>query len=117
LDRQRGTSSPQLSDGSDEGVQESAPQPAPRSRPKSRVSTPVGGQTGWIWGPELIAGPEVWHHQKFPTSHKSRDGWNQKWEWNLHVPDHSECLPRLERFGPQDKEVVLGTFFFFKEII
>lgn len=59
LDRQRGTSSPQLSDGSDEGVQESAPQPAPRSRPKSRVSTPVGGQTGWIWGPELIAGPEV----------------------------------------------------------
>jgi hypothetical protein len=62
LDRQRGTSSPQLSDGSDEGGAdrvESAPQPAPRSRPKSRVSTPTG-QIGWIWGPELIAGPEVW---------------------------------------------------------
>ena len=56
LDHQREPSSPQLSDGSDEcGDRVEAPQPAPRSRAKFRGSTPIG----WVWGPELITGPEV----------------------------------------------------------
>uniref|UniRef100_A0A0N8EGD3 Unc-13 D n=1 Tax=Daphnia magna TaxID=35525 RepID=A0A0N8EGD3_9CRUS len=60
LDHQRITSSPQLSDGSDEGADrvESAPLPAPRSRPRSRVPTPTV-LVAWIWGPELIVGHEA----------------------------------------------------------
>lgn len=57
VDAQRETSSPQWSDGSDElADRNEAPQPAPRSRPRSRVSL---GQAAWVWGPELVVGPEV----------------------------------------------------------
>jgi hypothetical protein len=79
LDRQRSTTSLQLIDGwDDEGADhvESSSQP---DKSLAVILTPIDQQTRWVWGPELITGPEVWIFSF------CLDG------INLHVPE-TKCL-------------------------